>query len=89
MECVVMQTTQFSHLASSAFLCIVPQGMICRSTSSHFLELLPGPFEAILEGLNANKQAVIAAVKALLQPSRKSRVHAANVIDDDDNYIHL
>jgi hypothetical protein len=88
MECVVTRTTQFSHLASSAFLCIVPQGMIHRSTSSHFLELLPGPFKAILEGLNVNKQAVVRAVKALLRPSRKSRVHAANMIDDEDNYIH-
>ncbi|KAN0127724.1 hypothetical protein V8E53_014444 [Lactarius tabidus] len=48
-------------------------GMIRRSTSNHFLELLPGPFEAILQGLIANKQAVFGAVKGLLQPSRKSR----------------
>ncbi|KAN0132137.1 hypothetical protein V8E53_010056 [Lactarius tabidus] len=88
MECVVTRTTQFSHLPSFSFLCIVPQGMIRRSTSSHFLELLPGPFEAILQGLNADKQAVVGAVKALLRPSRKSRAHArdiANAINDEED----
>ncbi|KAN0130677.1 hypothetical protein V8E53_011570 [Lactarius tabidus] len=85
LECVVTRTTQFSHLPSFAFLCIVPQGMICRLTSNHFLELLPGPFEDILHGLNANKQAVFGAVKELLRPSRKSRVRAANMIDDEDD----
>ena len=84
MECVVTRTTQFTHLPSFAFLCIVPQGMIRRSSSSHFLELLPGPFETMFQDLIANKQAVVGAVKGLLRPSRKSRVGAANAVDDDD-----
>lgn len=53
-----------------------------RSTSSHFLELLSGPFETILQDLNANKQAVVAAVKGLLRPSRRNRVDATDVQDD-------
>jgi len=34
MECVVTRTTQFTLLSSLVFLCIVPQGMLHRSTSS-------------------------------------------------------
>ena len=60
-------------------------GMIRRSTSNHFLELLPGPFKAILQGLNANKQAVIGAVKALMQPPHKSKAQTANTINEDDD----
>ena len=64
LECVVTRTTQFTHLPSLAFLCIVPQGMIRRSASTHFLEVLPGPFESILQGLNTDKQGVVLAVRA-------------------------
>lgn len=85
MECVLTRTTQFTHLPSFAFLCIVPQGMIRQirpSSSNHFLELLPGPFEDILQGLNTDKQAVIVAVKKLLRPSRGNQ---ANAIDGEDD----
>jgi hypothetical protein len=51
LECAVTQTTQFTHLPSLAFLCIVPQGMIHQSASSHFLELHEGPFQSIFQGL--------------------------------------
>jgi hypothetical protein len=85
MECTVTRTTQFTHLPSFAFLCIVPQGMIRRSASSHFLELLSGPFESILQGLNNDKQAVVAAVKGLLRPSRRNRVPEVNGIGDEDD----
>ena len=90
LECVVTRTTQFTLLPSFAFLCIVPQGMICRSASSHFLELLPGPFESILEGLNNDKQAVLAAVKGLLRPSRGGRNRTTvgevvNTINDESD----
>ncbi|KAF8265263.1 hypothetical protein EI94DRAFT_1702623 [Lactarius quietus] len=70
MECATTQTTQFTHLPSSAFLCIVPQ------------DLLPGPFETVLQGLNMEKQAVIAAVKELLRPSRRNRANAINIEDN-------
>ena len=78
------RTSQFLHLTSSAFLCIIPQSMIHLSSSAHFLELLPGPFETILQGLNKNKQAVVVAVKGLLWPSRRNRVLEVNSIDEDD-----
>ena len=85
MACVVTRTTQFTtHLPSFAFLCIVPQGMIRRSTSSHFLELLPGPFESIFQDLNTDKQGVVAAVKGLLQPSCRNRVLKVDTINEDD-----
>ncbi|KAN0139135.1 hypothetical protein V8E53_003024 [Lactarius tabidus] len=51
-------------------------GMICRSSSNHFLELLPGPFETILQGLNTDKEAVVLAVKQLLRPPRRNRLNA-------------
>ena len=87
LECAVTRTTQFMHLPSFAFLCIVPQGMIRRSASNHFLELLPGPFESILQGLNTDKQGVVLAVKKLLRPSRGSRNRAldVNTIHDEDD----
>ena len=82
MECPVTRTTQFSHLPLFAFLCIVPQGMICWTSSNHkFLELLPGPFETILQGLNTDKEAVVLAVKQLLRPPRRNR---ANTFNDDE-----
>jgi hypothetical protein len=81
MECAATRTTQFSHLPSFAFLCIVPQGMIRRSSSNHFLELLPGPFETIFQGLNTDKVAAVLAVKGLLRPPRRNRV---NAINEDD-----
>lgn len=82
MECPVTRTAQFSHLPSFAFLCIVPQGMIYRSPSNHkFLELRPGPFETILQGLSAEKEAVILAVKQLLRPPRRNNISTFN--DDE------
>ena len=85
LECVVTRTTQFTHLPSLAFLCIVPQGMIRRSASTHFLELLPGPFESILQGLNTDKQDVVLAVKGFLRPSRggRNRVIEGNTNNDE------
>ncbi|KAH9163570.1 hypothetical protein EDB89DRAFT_1859881 [Lactarius sanguifluus] len=75
MECTVTQTARFTHLPSLAFLCIVPNGIVRRrSTTSHFLELLPGPFEHIFQGLNLEKDLVLAAVKGLLRPSRKTGI---------------
>ena len=76
------------HLPSLAFLCIVPQGMIHRSDSSHFLELREGPFQLILQGLIADKQSVVLAVKNLLRPSRggrKDKFFEINTINDEDN----
>ena len=75
------------HLPSFAFLCIVPQGMIRQSASNHFLELLPGPFESILQGLNTDKQGVVLAVKNLLRPSRggRNRVLDVDTINDEDD----
>jgi hypothetical protein len=56
--------------------------MICHlSSSNHFLELLPGPFETILQGLNTNKDTVVLAVKQLLQPPRRNNVN--RFIDDE------
>ena len=87
LECVVTRTTQFTLLPSLAFLCIVPQGMICRSATSHFLELRPGPFESILEGLNNDKQGVVSAVKGLLRPSRggRNRTTVVNTTNDESD----
>ena len=61
--------------------------MIRRSASNHFLELLPGPFESILQGLNTDKQGVVLAVKKLLRQSRGSRNRAldVNTIHDEDD----
>jgi hypothetical protein len=56
--------------------------MIRRSASNHFLKVLPGPFETILQGLNTDKQAIIVAVKKLLRPSRRNQ---ANAINDEDS----
>jgi hypothetical protein len=56
--------------------------MIRQSASNHFLEVLSGPFETILQGLNTDKQAVIVAVKKLLRPSRGNQ---ANAINDEDS----
>jgi hypothetical protein len=55
--------------------------MIRRSSSNHFLELLPGPFETIFQGLNTDKVAAVLAVKGLLRPPRRNRV---NAINEDD-----
>ncbi|KAH9015478.1 hypothetical protein EDB84DRAFT_1679909 [Lactarius hengduanensis] len=85
MECTVTRTARFTHLSSLAFLCIVPNGIVRRSTTSHFLELLPGPFEHIFQGLNSEKDLVLAAVKGLLRPSRKNRHHEASPIEDADD----
>ncbi|KAH9041294.1 hypothetical protein EDB85DRAFT_1470023 [Lactarius pseudohatsudake] len=65
MECTVTQAAHFTHLPSLAFLCIVPNGIVRRSTTSHFLELFLGPFEHIFQGLNSEKDLVLAAVKGL------------------------
>jgi hypothetical protein len=84
---VVTQTTQFTHLPSLAF-CIVPQGMIHRSASSHFLELREGPFQSIFQGLITDKQSVVLAVKSLLRPSRggrKDNFIEVNTINDEHN----
>jgi hypothetical protein len=85
LECVVTWTTQFTHLPSLAFLCIVPQGMIRRSALSHFLELLLGPFKSILQGLDTDKQGVVLAVKSLLRPSRggRNRVFEVNMVNNE------
>ncbi|KAI9434879.1 hypothetical protein H4582DRAFT_2130928 [Lactarius indigo] len=74
MECMATRTMRFAHLSSLAFLCIVPPSMVRRSTASHFLELLPGPFENIFQGLNSDSQAVLTAVRGLLRPSRRNRM---------------
>ena len=79
LECVVTRTTQFTHLPSLAFLCIIPQGMIRRSASTRFLELLPGPFKLILQGLNTDKQGVVLVVKGLLQLSHGGRNRVVEV----------
>ena len=86
LECVVTRATQFTHLPSLAFLCIVPQGMIRRSASTHFLELLPGPFESILQGLDTDKQGVVLAVKGLLRPSHGGRNRVVEVNTNNDEW---
>ncbi|KAH8977094.1 hypothetical protein EDB92DRAFT_2002633 [Lactarius akahatsu] len=85
MECMATRTMRFAHLPSLAFLSIVPPSMVRRSTASHFLELLPGPFENIFQGLNSDSQAVLMAVRGLLRPSRRNRVVEGNAIDDADD----
>jgi hypothetical protein len=44
MECVATRTTRFSHLPSLAFLCLVPQNSVRRSSSGRFVELHLGFF---------------------------------------------
>ena len=85
MECTVTWTMCFTHLPSLTFLCIVPHGIVCQSSASHFLELLPGPFEHLLQGLNLEKDLVLAAVKGLLRPSRRNKHLETNVIEDMDD----
>ena len=85
MECTVTWTTHFTHLPSLAFLCVVPHGMVRRSTASQFLELLQGPFENIFQGLNSEKDSVLTAVRGLLRPSHKKRGVEANMIEDADD----
>ena len=84
MECTATRTMCFAHLSSFAFLCIVPLGMVRRSTASQFLELLPGPFENIFQSLDSESQAVIMAVGGLLRPARRNRVEG-NIVDDADD----
>ena len=87
LECVVTWTTQFTLLPSLAFLCIVPLRMVRRTTSSHFLELLPGSFKPILQDLVTDKEAVVLAVKGLLRPSHggRKRVLEGNTVNDDES----
>jgi hypothetical protein len=73
MECVATRTKHFNHLPSGAFLCVIPQGSVRRSTSGRFVELQQGPFGDIFNELSSEKDAVIAAVRGLLRPSRKHR----------------
>jgi hypothetical protein len=62
---------QFSHLSPLAFLCIVPQAKVRRSSSGLFIELLPGTFWDMFQALLSEDGAVLAAVKSLQRPSRK------------------
>ena len=79
------RTMHFTHLPSFAFLCMIPQGIVRRSTATQFLELLPGPFENIFHGLISESQAVLTAVGGLLRPSRRNRVVEGTMIDDVDD----
>jgi hypothetical protein len=74
MECVATRTTRFKHLPSAAFLCIIPQNSVRRSSSGRFMELQPGPFCDIFNTVLSEKVAVLAAVRSLLRPSRKHRL---------------
>ncbi len=60
--------------------------MVCRSTSSHFVELLPGPFEVIFQCIYSEKHVVIGAVRGLLKPPRARKHLTANTINDVDDY---
>ena len=59
--------------------------MVRRSTTSNFLELLPGPFEHIFQDLNSDKDLVLQAVRDLLRPSRKKKDLEADMIEDADD----
>ncbi|KAH9007789.1 hypothetical protein EDB84DRAFT_1600158, partial [Lactarius hengduanensis] len=92
MECTVTQAANFTHLPSLAFLCIVPNGIVRRSTISHFLEHFLGPFEHIFQGLDSEKDLVLGNFSqwsrvflTLLRPSRKNRHHDASPIKDADD----
>ena len=85
MECVVTRTTRFTLLSSLAFLCIVPQGMVHRSTSNHFIELHPGSFEDIFKRVYSEKNVVLVAVRGLLKPPRANKHLVANMIEDADD----
>ena len=87
MECAVTRTIQFTLLPSLAFLCIVPQGMVHRSASNHFIELLPGSFEDIFQHLysDSEKHVVLGAVRGLLKPPRANKRLAANTIEEVDD----
>jgi len=66
-------TTHFIHLHSLAFLCIVPKCSVQWPSSARFIELKLGPFCDIFHTLLSEKDAVLAAVRGLLKPSRPSR----------------
>jgi hypothetical protein len=84
-ECGNTRTKQFILLPPSAFLCIIPQSSFQQSSSGHLVELHPGPFWDIFQALMTEEEAILAAVKVLLKPSRKNRVEAnANVEDEGD-----
>jgi hypothetical protein len=84
MECVNTHTKRFVLLPPSAFLCIIPQSSFRRSSSGHFVKLRPRPFWDIFQVLMTEEEAILAAVKALLKPSRKNREANANVEDEGD-----
>jgi CelD/BcsL family acetyltransferase involved in cellulose biosynthesis len=83
MECAATRTIRFVHLPSPAFLCLVPQNSVRRSSSGRFVELQSGPFCDIFHALLSEDQAVLAAVRSLLRPSRRNRV-AADVEEVED-----
>ena len=83
MECVVTRTTRFSHLPSLTFLCIIPQSSIRRSSSGRFLELQSDPFYDIFQTLLSEKEAVFAAVRGLLRPSRRQQPETNVYIEEE------
>jgi hypothetical protein len=80
MECVATRTMRFSHLSSLAFLCIIPQSSVRRSSSGRFVEL-QGTFCDIFHALLSEREAIITAVRGLMRPSRKRRLET-QVIED-------
>ena len=85
MECAATRTTHFSHLPSLAFLCLVPQSSVRHSSSGRFVELQLGLFCDIFHTLQSEKDAVLAAVRGLLRPSRKNQPETNVYIEDEDS----
>ena len=83
MECVITRTTHFNHLPSLALLCTVPRSSIRPSSSGHFVELQLGVFCDIFDTLLSEKDAVLAAVRGLLRPSRRNRPETDVYIEDE------
>ena len=87
MECVATRTTRFIHLHSLAFLCIVPKRSVQWSSSGRFIELKLGPFCDIFHTLLSEKDAVCAAVRGLLKPSRRHRVETDVFIEEQETWL--
>ena len=83
MECVVTRATRFNHLPSLAFLCGVPQSSIQPSSSGRFVELQSGVFCDIFHTLLSEKDAVFAAVRGLLRPSRRNQTETDVYIEEE------
>ena len=64
-----------NNLPASAFLCLVPQGLVRHMSSglSDFIKLQPGAFCDIFHLLLSERDAVLRAAGGLLVPTCKNR----------------